>query len=164
MSQLPQADFRLWSEKRYEDLVTCSSQTSAYLQSSGGVINRLTDEARWLECRNALAVASALISKLHPDGPITRRVLLGEKTPQWWGEQADAAKESIVYVRGILQVSVFSWSRAWSEVVVPSAVTTKELAAGAVETSASLVPWLSAAAVALVVGYVLFLTVGFGRR
>lgn len=124
-------------------------------------------QSPWTRARIANSVLSGLdtyvktagprsIETLSPSGATTMRVIRGEKTPAWWEAAAQTVRDSLTYVAQQVGAALPTWERIYSEVVAPTASTiatgAKELTTGV----ADLVPWVAAALIAGVLGYLVF--------
>ena len=94
------------------------------------------------------------LARLAPQGEVTLGVLSGDYSPDTWRTEAQLVRDDIDYASQQLKLAAPSWDRVWSEVVYPS---TLELVAGAkaaAQATQSSIPWVAAAVIALVLGYV----------
>lgn len=101
----------------------------------------LMDDAVEGAITSTLRVLDASLAGLSPEGAVTARVISGEKSAQWWDDQARVPRDSIAYVAKSMGESLPSWERIKGEIIEPTA---REFVADAqtlTEAAASLLPW-----------------------
>lgn len=113
--------------------------------------------------RTSLSAAGARLASLSVDGVAGRRVLSGEKSIDWWRPQALEVRAAISSTMDAVGGSMPSPSRLWDEVVTPTAAGVVAGVKSSASSFAELVPWISAAAIALVLGYLVFSFRGLRR-
>lgn len=98
----------------------------------------------------------ATIGKLAPTGSMTVAVEAGTRTPAQWQSLADTAAESLAAASRNVGEALPSFSRLADEVLVPTINQARAEVSEVVGKGAELVPWIAAALIALVMGYVIF--------
>lgn len=107
--------------------------------------------------------APASLAALSPSGGITMRVIRGERSSSWWMEQAATLQSSISDAARYFGQAFPSWERISSEIIQPTAQTVQTGLTEVAKTGADLVPWVAAALIAAVVGYLVFTFRGLAR-
>lgn len=110
---------------------------SFYIDARGFYANAdVADEAA-AGINNMFAIASANIRKLSADGELGRGVIQGTVTPARWVAVANQVGNTIKTAMQSISESDL-YTRAWVEVVVPTAREAKEVAAKALDTGTNL--------------------------
>jgi hypothetical protein len=106
--------------------------------------------------RSELGVANGIIAKLAPTGEYTLRVQSGDWTPAKWQERADAAAATIADAMAEMHLSAPSFERITNEVIAPTVAEVKADVTKVASVGVDLVPWVAAAIIAGVLGYIVF--------
>lgn len=93
---------------------------------------------------------------LGPNGSLTNAVLDGSRPIAAWQQVADTTAETLRHIMATLGEALPTIGRLWTEVVKPTAEQVGQAAKKAADLTADLLPWVAVAAVALVLGYVVF--------
>lgn len=106
--------------------------------------------------KTALNLALVNIGKLAPTGSMTVAVESGSRTPAQWQSMADATLDLLTTASTNVGQALPSFSRLADEVLVPTINQARAEVSEVVGKGAELVPWVAAALIALVLGYVIF--------
>lgn len=98
----------------------------------------------------------AVLGKLGPTGSMTLAVDQGTRTPAQWQSLADTARESLNACAKNIGEALPTWQRLTDEVLMPTVTEVRAEVTKVASSAADLVPWIAAALIALVMGYVIF--------
>lgn len=139
----------------YESMVSEWGRAKARIESVGWY----TDNAVYDAWVNAMNQAGKVLGKLAPEGSLTNRLWDGTLTFEAWKEQAITVTDTIRYVLKETGSAPYTFGRLWDEVVVPTVKETGELAQKVTGQFFDIIPWVAAALIALVIGYLAFVVV-----
>ena len=103
-----------------------------------------------------LTGANVIIGKLAPDGLYTLKVQSGDWSVAQWQEQADNASAAIADALTQTHASAPTFDRITSEIIAPTVAEVTADVKKAAEVGTELVPWIAAALIAGVLGYIIF--------
>lgn len=132
------------------DIANAYSETRGYLNDHTWSIDSAVQGA----VRTALNTASNIIPSLTDSGWATDRLLSGQWTWKQWLDRANLVRDNLLFARGQMSMSGYSWDRFWSEVVVTTGSEVKTLGTSVYGDATSILPWVAGAAIVLGIAYV----------